>query len=75
MVASPRAASLRRWFHFVGTLETTGDFPAVRLREDFAVWLCPRSATVLPTLKGLPLVQVEFVAENVPWVLEAPEAD
>lgn len=62
------------WFHFVGSLDATGDFPAVPLAEGFAVWLCHRHAPALAALRGLSLVQLEFVAENVPWLLQEPEA-
>lgn len=61
------------WFHFVGTLDRTGDFPVVALAEGFAAWMCRRGAPALASLKELPLVQVEFQAENVPWVLNEPE--
>ena len=33
------------------------------------MFLCRKSAPELGSLKGLPLVQVEFLAERVPWVL------
>jgi hypothetical protein len=57
------------WFHFVGSLEKTGDFPMVEMGPAFRVWLCRKSAPELASLKGLPLVQVEIVTEAVPWVL------
>ena len=61
------------WFHFVGTLENTGDFTPIELIEGFKFWLCPRSAPCLKTLKELPLVQLEFQADRVPWVLPGEE--
>jgi hypothetical protein len=63
------------WFHFVGALEVTGDFPVVPMGERFTVWLQQKSAPELEALKGLPLVQVEFHAENVPWLLNEAEAE
>jgi hypothetical protein len=57
------------WFHFVGSLDKTGDFPMVEMGAGFKVWLCRKSAPELESLKGLPLVQVEIAAEAVPWVL------
>jgi hypothetical protein len=57
------------WFHFVGSLEKTGDFPMVEMGPGFKVSLCRRSAPGLATLKDLSLVQIEFQAERVPWVL------
>jgi hypothetical protein len=62
------------WYHFVGTLDEPGDFPAVKLVDGFTVWMCHAYAPRLPTLKGLPAVQVEFHANAVPWLLDEPEA-
>jgi hypothetical protein len=63
------------WFHFVGTLDVTGDFPPVQFAEGFSVYLCSKSAPCLPALKDLPLVQVEFTASAVPWRLNELEPD
>jgi len=63
------------WFHFIGTLDESGDFPPVELGAGFTVHLCQKSAPSLPELKGLPLVQLEFIASSVPWRLNEPEAD
>jgi hypothetical protein len=63
------------WFHFVGTLDETGDFPPVKFGQDLAVMLCQKSAPGFPELRDLPLVQLEFVASAVPWRLSEPEAD
>lgn len=57
------------WFHFVGELHKTGDFPMVELAPGFKTWLCRAHAPSLKALDGLPLVQIEFVAENVPWLI------
>jgi hypothetical protein len=62
-------------FHFAGTLDVTGDIPSVRVSEDFEVFLCRKSAPNLAELNGLPLVQVEFAASAVPWLLDESEAD
>jgi hypothetical protein len=59
------------WFHFVGSLEKTGDFAEVEMGPGFKVALCRRSAPGLATLKDLPLVQIEFQAERVPWTLSS----
>jgi hypothetical protein len=40
------------------------------MEPGFKVWLCGKSAPELASLKGLSLVQVEFLAEAVPWVLD-----
>lgn len=61
------------WFHFVGSLNTTGDFPAVTMGHGFTASLCQRSAPSLRSLIGLPLVQVEFHSNTVPWVLSESE--
>jgi hypothetical protein len=60
------------WFHFVGSLNKTGDFPMVAMAQGFKVWLCQKSAPPLATLREMPRVQLEFLAENVPWVLDEP---
>ena len=44
------------WFHFVGTLDETEDFPLVKFGEDLAVMLYQRSAPSHPELRDLPLV-------------------
>ena len=58
------------WFHFVGSLEKTGDFTMVEMGPRFNVWLCRKGAPELVSLKGLSLVQVEIQATGVPWVLD-----
>lgn len=63
------------WFHFIGTLDESGDFPPVKLGTGLTVHLCHKSAPSLEELKGLPLVQIEFTASSVPWRLNEPEAD
>jgi hypothetical protein len=62
------------WYHFVGSLHVTGDFPVVTLGDGFSAWLLRKSAPELPALRGLSLVEVDFHAENVPWALNEPEA-
>jgi hypothetical protein len=62
------------WFHFVGSLDRTGDFAPVDFGDGFTAWLCRRGAPALPALKDLPLVQLEFHATHVPWGLSEPEA-
>lgn len=62
------------WFHFVGTLAKTGDFPVVEQAPGFTAWMCRRSAPSLEVFGGQPLVQVEFHTERVPWVLDETPA-
>jgi hypothetical protein len=61
------------WFHFIGSLAETGDFSPVRLGDGFTAWMCDASAPRLASLAGLPVVQLEFHAESVPWLLDEPE--
>jgi hypothetical protein len=60
------------WFHFIGKLEKTGDFPVVELSPGFTAWLLKASAPPLDVFHGLPLVEVQFHSERVPWVLAEP---
>jgi hypothetical protein len=61
------------WFHFIGALEETGDFPPVELDETFSTWMCQATAPRLSSLDGFPAVQLEFYAKSVPWLL--PESE
>jgi hypothetical protein len=61
------------WFHFIGSLDRTGDYPVVELGHGFTAWLCTGSAPGIPPLKGRPLVQLEFHSTNVPWRLAETE--
>jgi hypothetical protein len=54
------------WYHFVGTLDQTGDFTPVDLGNGFSVWMWRASAPRLPRLEGMQVVQVDFHAEAVP---------
>jgi hypothetical protein len=65
----PRKHHYAGWFHFVGSLQKTGDFPMVRMGLRFTVSLCRKGAPDLKSLEGLSLVEVNFQAEGVPWVL------
>jgi hypothetical protein len=61
------------WFHFVGTLDETGDFPPVSYGDDFTSWMSGAAAPRLSSLNDLPAVQLEFHAIAVPWLLDEPE--
>src|SRR5262245_5720947 len=52
----------------------TGDFPPVDLGDGFSVWMCHASGPRLPSLEGMRVVQVEFHAEAVPWLLDEAES-
>ncbi|MGH3629896.1 MAG: hypothetical protein ACRDRL_20960 [Sciscionella sp.] len=61
------------WYHFVGQLEKTGDFPMLEIGPEFRFYLCQARAPHLKQLDGLALVEVGFEAKAVPWVLDEPE--
>jgi hypothetical protein len=63
------------WYHFVGVLETHGDFAAVTYGDGFSCSMLKASAPRLSTLDGLPAVELEFTAELVPWGLREPEPE
>jgi hypothetical protein len=63
------------WYHFIGTLDETSKSPTLKLGPGFSVWICPASAPRLTSLKGKQVVQLEFHAEAVPWLLNEPEID
>jgi hypothetical protein len=62
------------WFHFIGELYKTGDFPNINFTENFSASLDLASAPHLASLDGYGLVQIDFHADNVPWILDDPEA-
>ena len=61
------------WYHFVGKLTVDGDFEVVDFGNGFTACLCAATAPRLETLEGLPVVQLEFHSEAVPWMLSEPE--
>jgi hypothetical protein len=61
------------WFHFVGFLDTHGDFAPVEYENGFIACMAQRTAPGLAALDGLPLVQVEFRTQSVPWVISDEE--
>jgi hypothetical protein len=61
------------WYHFVGTLDETGDFPPVDFGNGFTAWMCRSSAFRLPSLRAVNVVQLEFRSDAVPWLLDEPE--
>jgi hypothetical protein len=63
------------WFHFVGVLHVTGDFPVVDFGNGFSAWLRHASAPSIETLRGKALVELEFHCEAVPWVLDEKEPE
>jgi hypothetical protein len=71
---SPGRHDYGGWYHFVGSLDRTGDLPPVDFGGGFTAWLCRSHSPALPGLTGLPLVELQFHADNVPWGLSEPEA-
>lgn len=63
------------WFHFVGKLHTTGDFPVIPMGGSLTAWMCYPGAPRLQSLDNLPCVQLEFYAEEVPWALDELEPE
>lgn len=61
------------WFHFVGRLETIGDFPPVEFGPGFSAFLVSAHAPGLPSLAGAQVVQLEFTCDSVPWLLAEPD--
>lgn len=61
------------WYHFVGDLKKTGDFPMIEAAPEFKYFLCRAQAPHLKPLDGLNLVEVGFEAQAVPWVINKPE--
>jgi hypothetical protein len=61
------------WYHFIGTLDTTGDFAPVDFGNGFTAWLCVAHAPRVSTLSDRSVVQVEFWTDRVPWMLEDTE--
>jgi hypothetical protein len=70
---APHRHGYQGWFHFVGVLEKTGDFPTVPIANNFEVWLVTKSAPSLPSLHGLGLIELCFYSSAVPWVLPEDE--
>lgn len=63
------------WYHFVGELQKTGDFPMIEAAPGFRYFLCRAHASHLRQLDGLPLVEVGFDATAVPWELNEAEPE
>ena len=70
---SPGRHDYGGWYHFIGALDEPGDFPVVQLGDGFTAWMCRASAPRLASLENAPTVQLEFHAEQVPWLLNEPE--
>lgn len=63
------------YYHFVGVLQVSGDFAAVKFGDGFSSHLCAATAPRIGTLEGHPVVQLEFNTDRVPWVLSEEELE
>jgi hypothetical protein len=63
------------WYHFIGTLDSTGDFAPVDFGNGFTAWLCAAHAPRISTMSDRSVVQVEFSTNRAPWVLDSSELD
>lgn len=64
------------WFHFVGTLDqSSGDAPPVPFGPDFAAYVCRMHVPARGGFNTRPVVELEFQAYNVSWLLGEPEPD
>jgi hypothetical protein len=61
------------WYHFIGSLDETGDFPPVDFGGGFTAWMSRAGGPRLASLKGANTVQLEFHSDAVPWLLDEPE--
>ena len=61
------------WFHFVGGLDATGDFPKIEFGGAFRAWMYPLNGPRLAPFKDLPAVELNFSCDAVPWLLNEPE--
>jgi hypothetical protein len=70
---APQSHYYGGWYHFVGSLETTGDFAPVSYGDQLSAYMCRARAPRLPALADMAVVQLEFRAEGVPWKLDEEE--
>lgn len=70
---SPGRHDYGGWYHFVGRLTMDGDFGVVDYGGGFTACFCQATAPRLKILEGLPVVQLDFHSEAVPWMLSEPE--
>jgi hypothetical protein len=61
------------WYHFVGQLLKTGDFPMTEAGPGFSYYLCRAHSPHLRAFEEHNLVEVGFVAESVPWIIDEDE--
>ncbi len=63
------------WFHYIGSLEVAGDFAPVNFGNGFISYMSMAHAPRLDSFDDLEVVQLEFRADNIPWVLDENEPD
>jgi len=63
------------WYHFIGTLESTGDFAPVDFGDGFTSWMRAAVAPRLESFRTAPVVELEFSTDRAPWVLNETELE
>jgi len=63
------------WYHFIGTLPVTGDFARIEFEAGFFARMFTGSAPRLATLQNATVVELQFLTDRAPWILNEPEPD
>jgi hypothetical protein len=63
------------WYHFVGTLDVTGDLARIEFSEGFFAWMSTARAPRIASLQSASVVELAFSTDRAPWVLNEPEAE
>lgn len=63
------------WYHFVGKRLSAGDFAPIEYPGGDIAYMSTAGAPHLSSFDGLPLVQVEFRLQNVPWAIAEEEPE
>ena len=61
------------WFHFIGRLNESATIAPVELENGFTYYMCHPCGPRLKPFEGLEVVQVEFSAPAIPWVVAQEE--
>ena len=61
------------WFHFVGSLNQLADVDPINLGGGFTYYMCAPHGPRLKPFEGLSVVQLEFSARCIPWLLDEDE--
>jgi hypothetical protein len=63
------------WFHFIGQLHGTSNPAVIDFGDGFTASFGRASAPCLTAFRDMSLVQLDFHATAVPWVLDEPEPE